>query len=103
MARSPFSAELLSASVRINGAGYDVEPIPPTEDETVAYRLARHDNEAVYDVVRTRGGVVECGCPDYEHRHRGNGFGLCKHGQALVRLGLVEAPLAPAGDGAPPR
>jgi hypothetical protein len=87
-----FSAELVNATLKINGTDYTVEPIPAGEFGTIAFRLVKRGSDAVYDVVRTHQGIVECDCPDYESRHRGNGLGMCKHGRALVTLGLVDAP-----------
>jgi hypothetical protein len=85
-----------SMTVEINGQSYGVEPIDPGECGTKAFRLAkRWADGAVYDVIRDNDGHVACDCPDYECRHRGNGFGLCKHGKALVALGLIDAPKAP--------
>ena len=46
----------------------------------------------VYDVARTAAGLVDCDCPSYEATYRGNGLATCKHGQALVMVGLLEAP-----------
>jgi hypothetical protein len=87
----PFSCKLLSATVEISGAVYQVEPIDPGQDGTAAYRLAGAKGQ-VYDVIRTLYGLVECDCPDYEARHRGLDCGCCKHGRALVELGMIEAP-----------
>ena len=55
-----------------------------------AFRMTKHSarDGGTYDVIRTAAGIVECDCPDYEARHRGNGFGCCKHGRALVQLRL---------------
>lgn len=79
-------------SILINAVPYDVEPIPAGEFGSIAFRLSKQMGDgAVYDVVRTHLGLVECDCPDYEARHRGNGFGCCKHGRALVELGMVAA------------
>jgi hypothetical protein len=88
-----FSVELVAATIRLNGHLYHVEPIGPGEDGSVAYRLEKAgDPEGVYDVIRTLAGLVECSCPDYEARHRGLDCGACKHGRALVTLGLMAAP-----------
>jgi hypothetical protein len=93
----PFTCRFVSINVEINDTRYAVDPIEPGECGTKAFRLAKHSGDhAVYDVIRTHTGLVECDCPDYETRHRGNGYGMCKHGRALVELGLMAAPIAPA-------
>ena len=43
-------------------------------------------------MVRTHDGLVKCDCPSYGHDVRRNRFNTCKHGQALVKAGLLEAP-----------
>jgi hypothetical protein len=78
--------------VTINGTHYDLRPIPPGECGTAAFVLEKHaDPDATYSVIRTHAGLVECSCPDYEARHRGIDCGYCKHGRALVELGLLRA------------
>lgn len=94
--KSKAKAFACSLTAEINGQPYGVEPIDPGECGTKAYRLTkRWADGAVYDVIREDDGHVACDCPDYEARHRGNGFGMCKHGRSLVTLGLLDAPKAP--------
>lgn len=92
-----FSTEFVSITIRINDVRYAVDPIAPGEDGTRAFRLCKASGDhEVYDVIRTHSGICECSCPDYEARHRGNGHGMCKHGRAMVELGLMPGPVAPA-------
>src|SRR4051812_4369650 len=93
----PLTVEL---TLTINGTAYHVEPIAPGPDNTRAYRLVkRGSDEAVYDVCRTAAGLVECDCPSYEATYRGNGLETCKHGRALIMVGLVDYPdFVPAPD-----
>jgi hypothetical protein len=92
----PFSCSFISITVAINDTRYSVDQTDPGECGSRSFRLCkRSGNHEVYDLVRTHAGIVECTCPDYESRHRGNGFGTCKHGKALVELGLMPAPIAP--------
>ncbi len=92
----PFTCSFVSMTIEISDVRYGVASIDPGEFGTKAFRLSKHSGDhAVYDVVRQHDGVVACDCPDYEARHRGNGYGMCKHGRALVELGLMPAPIAP--------
>jgi hypothetical protein len=80
-------------AVSVNGVGYTVSQTDPGESGTKAYRLSKlAGDRAVYDVVRDEYGLVVCTCADYEWRHRGRDAGMCKHGQALVLVGLLDAP-----------
>lgn len=81
----------------IAGTPYGVEPIGPGEEGTKAYRLSKASaGGEVYDVIRTHHGLIECTCPHYEMRLKGNTCSCCKHGSALVAFGLMDAP-APTG------
>jgi hypothetical protein len=82
----------LALVVVIRGVGYQVTPLDPGPDHTRAWRLAKADGE-VYDVCRDHFDLVTCTCPHYEFRLRGNSASPCKHGAALIQLGLI----APAG------
>jgi hypothetical protein len=88
-----------SLAVTINGQAYQASPIEPGGFGTKAFRLAGEQGQ-VYDVIRTHFGLVECDCPHYEMRLKGNCCDCCKHGAALVALGLLEAPepVEPARD-----
>jgi hypothetical protein len=80
-------------TVEIKGVDYDVEYLGSGPGWTKGYRLTKRLGRAdVYDVVRTDSGLVHCDCPHYRFRLEGNGFGLCKHGEALVSLGMLAAP-----------
>lgn len=88
--RKPVEARL---DLEVNGTAYVVTPIDPGPDNQKAWRLEKLTGDGkVYDVARTVLGLVECDCPDYEARHRGNGLGTCKHGTALVMVGLLDTP-----------
>jgi hypothetical protein len=86
-ARKPVVASL---HLTINGVDYACLPIAPGPDNTRAFRLVKEGREdSVYDVARTTEGLVVCDCPSYEATYRGNGLATCKHGQALVQVGLL--------------
>src|SRR3954449_5715019 len=86
----PFSCSFVSLTIEISDHRYSADPLDPGEDGTRAFRLSKHSGDhAVYDVLRTHSGILECSCPDYVVRHAGNGHGTCKHGRALVELGLM--------------
>jgi|GEM_PF-6968414 len=90
--KSTRKAHAFSLALAIDHVVYTVEPIPAGEFGTKAFRLVKKSDGAVYDVVRTHDGLVECDCPDYEMRHKGVDCGCCKHGNALVAMGLIDAP-----------
>jgi hypothetical protein len=91
----PFACKLISAEVEVSGHRYHVEPIPAGEDGSAAFRMVKHgSDDAVYDLVRTYAGLVECTCADYECRRRGLTCKPCKHGRALIELGLLP-PVSP--------
>lgn len=81
-----------SCRIRINGTSYRLKPVPchPSVGSR-AYQL-RKDAGAVYTIVRTVHGTVECDCADYVLRREGATPFPCKHGQALIALGMLEAP-----------
>src|SRR4051812_28635403 len=87
-----FTCSFVSVTISINDVRYDADEIPAGECGTRAWRLCKRSGDhAVHDVLRTHAGIVECSCPDYIARHQGNGYGICKHGRALVELGLMPA------------
>jgi hypothetical protein len=57
------------------------------------FRLWSLHGKGQYDVT-TDEGRVTCTCPDYRHRRRDAGE-TCKHGDALVLLGMLPAPADP--------
>jgi hypothetical protein len=81
----------MATEVTIKGLVYHVEPIPPGEDGTTAYRVLGPRGQ-VYDLLRTHDGTIECTCPHYEARLKGNSRSCCKHGKAAVEAGLLPAP-----------
>jgi hypothetical protein len=86
------SAPVVSLALAIDHVVYQVEPIPAGEFGTKAFRLSKKSNAGeVYDVIRDNDGLVQCDCPSYEVTFRGT-LGTCKHGSALVTLGLLDAP-----------
>jgi hypothetical protein len=89
-----------SLTLHIAGQPYGVEPIAPGGFGTKAWRLSGPEGQ-VYDLIRTYFGIVECDCTSYEFRLKGNCITPCKHGAALIAVGLLEAPEpveAPADD-----
>jgi hypothetical protein len=88
-----FACRLVSAVVEINGVQYAVEPIPPGEEGPAAIRLSKLSGQGeVYDLVRRYDGRITCDCPHYTARIEGLSEDLCKHGRALVELGLLPKP-----------
>jgi len=81
-----------SCRIRINGTNYRLKPVPchPSIGSR-AYQL-RKDIGTVYTIVRAVHGLVECDCADYVLRRDGITPFPCKHGQALIALGMLEAP-----------
>lgn len=103
-ATRPFSCSFVSITIQVSDIRYSVDPIPSGDLGTKAFRLSKHSGDHLsYDVVRQHDGIVACDCPDYERRHRGNGHGMCKHGRALVELGLLPKPIAPTAPTVEPR
>jgi hypothetical protein len=86
----------VSLALSINHTVYAVQPIAAAAfaHGSKAWRLTKQGGDHdVYDVVKNMGsGLVECDCADYEMRHRQIDAGMCKHGQALVDLGLLQPP-----------
>ncbi len=88
----PKAAPVVSLALAIDHVVYQVEPIPAGEFGSKAFRLVKRAGDgAVYDVVRTHDGLVECDCPSYETTYRGT-CGTCKHGSAMIAVGLIDAP-----------
>lgn len=84
-ARKPL---VVSLSIEINGSVYSVQRNPGTG----SIRLVKQDADgAVYDVERTASGLVTCNCPSYTKRFEGT-VSTCKHGAAMVEVGLLAAP-----------
>jgi hypothetical protein len=71
----------------INGTAYGVRPIAPGFAGVKAFQL-RKFNGAVYHVVQTLDGSIECDCGDFEFRRRDLTDEPCKHGAALLACGL---------------
>ena len=79
--------------IAIGSSLYHVTPIPAHESGTRAVRLEKtNGDKAIYDVIRNHDNLIACDCPSYVMQHDGKGT-LCKHGQALVTLGLIPAPI----------
>jgi hypothetical protein len=92
----PFTCSFVAMTIEISDVRYACDPIDPGESGTRAFRLTKHGKDRdVYDVLRRHDGTVACDCPDFEFRHEGLTDAPCKHGRALVELGLMPAPLAP--------
>lgn len=92
-----FSCSIVSMTIEINDVRYSIDRTEAGEFGSKSYRLTKHSarDGGTYDVIRQHDGIVACDCPDYESRHRGNGYGMRKHGRAMVELGLLAAPIAP--------
>ncbi len=87
--REPLTASL---TITIRGDVYSLTSISPGEDGSRAWRLEKQgDGDAVYDVIRRHDGLVQCSCPSWEATYS-NSVSTCKHGQALVMVGLLQAP-----------
>ena len=89
------------ARTAINGFTYTIEPtrIHP-EVGSVAFRMHKIATNNTYHVHRDIYNEVKCDCPDFEMRRAGTGS-TCKHGQALVSLGLLRATAPRATEPAP--
>jgi len=69
---------------------YGVRPIDPGFAGVKAFRLTKQAGEGdVYDVVQTLDGI-RCDCADHVFRREGNSANPCKHGAALVAVGLLD-------------
>lgn len=75
----------------INGFTYEAREIPAGECGTVAFEVLKVETNNHYHVIRDAYGLVKCDCPDYLMRHDGTAA-MCKHGKALVSMGLVKTP-----------
>lgn len=96
-ASRPFTCSFISITIEIQDTRYSVDEVPAGEFGRKAFRLCKHSgNHEVYDVIHDAFGCVACSCPDYIARHDGTSS-MCKHGRALVALGLMPgpAPIAP--------
>src|SRR5262249_31928080 len=104
-AKASFHCRLISAEVEVGGHRYHVEPIPAGEDGSAAFRMVKcGSNDAVYDLVRTHAGIIECSCPDYEVRRRGLTCDPCRRGRPLRGLGRRDPPrpnFGPTGEPLP--
>jgi hypothetical protein len=81
----------VTLTMEINGAAYRVELIANAPGALKSYRLAKAGGDAaVYDVNAFADRVV-CTCLSYTKTHEGTSS-LCKHGRALVMVGLVDHP-----------
>lgn len=90
----PFTCSIISLTIEINDCRYSVDEISAGEFGSRSFRLTKHsarDGGAVYDVVHDNHGCVACDCPSYQTTHIGTSS-TCKHGRALVALGLMPAP-----------
>ncbi len=76
--------------ITIRGTNYSVTRFDPGPDNTKAYRLEKVGGKGeVYDLARTNEGLIICDCPSYVDTHEGTSS-TCKHGTALVEVGLLE-------------
>jgi hypothetical protein len=85
----PLDARL---TLTIRGTSYALTAIDPGPDNSRAWRLEKLGGKReIYDVCRTNEGLVVCDCPSYVSTHEGT-CSTCKHGSALVAVGLLDAP-----------
>jgi predicted nucleic acid-binding Zn finger protein len=88
-------------TVEIKGALYAVEAIQAGECGQSAVRVVKLVNGESYDLIRTKGNVLECSCPDWVCRHEGKGT-CCKHLAYAVAHGLLPVvEVAPTGEARP--
>jgi hypothetical protein len=98
----PFTCSFVAMTIEISDVRYACDPLDPGESGTRAFRLTKHGKDRdVYDVIRRPDGSVACDCPDYEFRRDGLTAEPCKHGRALVELGLMPAPCCDPTEPAP--
>jgi hypothetical protein len=93
----------VSLCLSINHQAYMVTPIEGIQAPEVlaGWRLEKKGPDGqVYDVVATTNGH-ECDCADFETRRRGLDAGGCKHIKAVVRMGLLPAPVFTNATAAP--
>lgn len=89
----PFLCHLVSAQVVIQGTSYTVVPYDYDGLGTGFQVIKNGLDETCYNVIHEeKTGINICDCPDYLHRHQGNGYSMCKHARALVELNLLAKP-----------
>jgi predicted nucleic acid-binding Zn finger protein len=66
---------------------YGVERLDPGASGSAAVRLHKESGDH-YDVLRAD-ELVSCSCADFVFRVEGRSDGMCKHGAAAVRAGLL--------------
>src|SRR4051794_10681541 len=95
------SAPVVSLGLAVDHQTYLVEPIRGIQDPAIlkAFRLVKKSDDEVYGVGGPADGLVTCDCMSYVSTFAGT-CDTCKHGKAMVALGLLDAPayLAPAED-----
>lgn len=79
---------LTPLTIDIKGTTYEVETFLACDTGNRVVRLTAKGKS--YDVEATADRVV-CGCPDWKFRHADlPGRSLCKHGAAVVAIGLLD-------------
>lgn len=82
----------VSLLLTIRETDYSVTPIAPGPDNVKGYRLEKLSGaREAYDLAHTNDGLVTCDCPSYVATHEGT-ISTCKHGSALVLMGLLPKP-----------
>ncbi len=76
----------------IQGFVYEITPISAGECGTIAFSMLKTATNNRYDIIRNFFDEVTCDCTSYEF-NKSNTDQMCKHGQKLVELGLVAAPV----------
>jgi hypothetical protein len=85
----PLNVSLL---LTIRETDYAVTVIAPGPDNVKAYRLEKLSGDReTYDLAHTNDGLVVCDCKSYVATHEGTSS-TCKHGSALVLMGLLPKP-----------
>lgn len=95
----PLAVTLL---LTIRETDYAVTVIAPGPDNIKAYRLEKLSGDReTYDLAHTNDGLVVCDCKSYVASHEGT-ISTCKHGSALVLMGLLPKPCCIANAKAAP-
>jgi hypothetical protein len=80
-----------SLILSIRGVKYRVRPVACQCNASKCYELRKLADGTVYHVSRHEHGV-ECTCADWTWKRNGLTDLPCKHGAALLALGLLDAP-----------
>lgn len=88
--KSPHRPRASHLFLMIDQNVYQVHPVSCASGAAIrAFRLNKADG-TLYDVAQTAYGA-QCDCPDFVYRRDGLDPAGCKHVQALVAQGLIDA------------